>query len=176
MDQVDREEPQRLEHHVEDLPRYQDADPRERLVTPDEALVTSRGLVAQCQWEGARLPSNGGTGMRVERCEEQVQREDPRSGETPRPTIDHRLAPRRFGRRARRDADRARPVGASPTIARHHERHRESPQPNAPRAAHVKRSTMVLPPPSKRRRGSAGCKNVKICPRWSLPSGHATRG
>ena len=39
--------------------------------------------------------------------------------------------------RARRDADRARrgSVGASPTIARHHERHRESPQPNAPRAA-----------------------------------------
>ena len=32
MDQVDREEPQRLEHHVEDLPRYQDADPREGLV------------------------------------------------------------------------------------------------------------------------------------------------
>ena len=29
---------------------------------------------------------------------------------------------------------------------------------------------------SKRRRGSAGCKDVKICPRWSLPSGHATRG
>ena len=28
MDQVDREEPQRLEHYVEDLPRYQDADPR----------------------------------------------------------------------------------------------------------------------------------------------------
>ena len=25
-------------------------------------------------------------------------------------------------------------------------------------------------------RGSAGCKDVKICPRWSLPSGPATRG
>ena len=25
-------------------------------------------------------------------------------------------------------------------------------------------------------RGSAGCKDVKICPRWSLPSGQATRG
>ena len=25
-------------------------------------------------------------------------------------------------------------------------------------------------------RGSAGCKDVKICSRWSLPSGQATRG
>ena len=48
---------------------------------------------------------------------------------------------------------------------------------------HVKRwrgGTMVLrwvaAGCSKRRRGSAGCKDVKICPRWSLPSGHATRG
>ena len=37
-------------------------------------------------------------------------------------------------RRPRRDADRARlgPVGTPPTIARHHERHRESAQPHAP--------------------------------------------
>ena len=63
-------------------------------------------------------------------------------------------------------------------------RHRESPQPNAPCAAPCENAGAAgrwccagWPPGcSKRRRGSAGCKDVKICPRWSLPSGHATRG
>ena len=65
------------------------------------------------------------------------QRQDGEAPVTgPGAALGHRLPEcgRERAGRARRDADRARlgSVGASPTIARHHERHRESAQSHAP--------------------------------------------